>query len=299
MKIILSRKGMDSGCGPCPSPVFPDGTAVSLPIPSLYGPTRYDELRHQAEDLGAIAQTLSKGRFRPYDTCHLDPDLAAEAMHRPPDWRPAFGQVGAAQKHLEQQGVSVGDVFLFFGWFRDVIRNTDGRWEYKPKSQSVHRLFGWLQIASIHNVGGGTENTDFRNRHAEFARHPHLYSNPEFQEPDWHANNTMYVARDTFRRDRNATSATIPGAGVFTRNPPVLTLTEPGQDKRSIWRLPAFFHPEEGGAGLSYHKDPARWTRTGQWIRLRSVGRGQEFVFDAAGNTEATDWLVDILEQAR
>ena len=55
-------------------------------------------------------------------------------MHRPPDWRPAFGQVGAAQKHLEQQGVSVGDVFLFFGWFRDVIRNTDGRWKYNPRA---------------------------------------------------------------------------------------------------------------------------------------------------------------------
>ena len=33
-KLILSRKGFDSGSGGCPSPIFPDGTVFSLPIPS-------------------------------------------------------------------------------------------------------------------------------------------------------------------------------------------------------------------------------------------------------------------------
>jgi hypothetical protein len=34
MKVILSRKGFDSGYGGIPSPVLPDGTMLSLPIPS-------------------------------------------------------------------------------------------------------------------------------------------------------------------------------------------------------------------------------------------------------------------------
>ena len=34
MKIILSRKGFDSGNGGQPSPILPDGTLLSMPIPS-------------------------------------------------------------------------------------------------------------------------------------------------------------------------------------------------------------------------------------------------------------------------
>ena len=38
MKLILSRKGFDSQSGGCPSPIFPNGTLYSLPIP--YDPIR-------------------------------------------------------------------------------------------------------------------------------------------------------------------------------------------------------------------------------------------------------------------
>ncbi|MBO4456467.1 MAG: hypothetical protein J5802_01965 [Butyrivibrio sp.] len=34
MKIILSRKGFDSTNGGCASPIMPDGTLLSMPIPS-------------------------------------------------------------------------------------------------------------------------------------------------------------------------------------------------------------------------------------------------------------------------
>ncbi len=33
-RLILSHKGFDSRSGGCPSPIFPDGTMFSLPIPS-------------------------------------------------------------------------------------------------------------------------------------------------------------------------------------------------------------------------------------------------------------------------
>ena len=33
MKVILSRKGMDSESGRVASPILPDGTLLSLPIP--------------------------------------------------------------------------------------------------------------------------------------------------------------------------------------------------------------------------------------------------------------------------
>ena len=34
MKIILSRKGFDSSNGGCASPIMPDGTLLSMPIPT-------------------------------------------------------------------------------------------------------------------------------------------------------------------------------------------------------------------------------------------------------------------------
>ena len=34
MKIILSRKGFDSSNGGIPSPIMPDGTLISMPIPA-------------------------------------------------------------------------------------------------------------------------------------------------------------------------------------------------------------------------------------------------------------------------
>ena len=33
MKVILSRKGFDSSYGGCASPILPDGTMLSMPIP--------------------------------------------------------------------------------------------------------------------------------------------------------------------------------------------------------------------------------------------------------------------------
>lgn len=33
MKVVLSRKGMDSAAGGIPSPILPDGTLLSFPIP--------------------------------------------------------------------------------------------------------------------------------------------------------------------------------------------------------------------------------------------------------------------------
>ena len=44
MKIILSRKGFDSGYGGIASPVLPDGTLLSLPIPTTEMGITYDEL---------------------------------------------------------------------------------------------------------------------------------------------------------------------------------------------------------------------------------------------------------------
>jgi len=44
MKVILSRKGFDSGTGGYPSPILPDGTLLSLPIPDATSDIKYSDI---------------------------------------------------------------------------------------------------------------------------------------------------------------------------------------------------------------------------------------------------------------
>lgn len=149
MKIILSRKGFDSTYGGVPSPII-NGKPVSMPIPDEYsgGPT-YHELGY-----GDIVEEITKGKISRHTSCHNDPLMVGEQIF--------FGQSGAAQSHLNNQQVSVGDVFLFFGLYKD-YDSDDGN------SKPHHRIFGWMSIEE--KVSAKDAINDF-----PFVRHPHLDS---------------------------------------------------------------------------------------------------------------------------
>ncbi|MGH6954670.1 MAG: hypothetical protein ACREGL_10830, partial [Alphaproteobacteria bacterium] len=92
MKIVFSRKGFDSALGGSPSPIFADGRAVSLPIPTTSrSSVRFGDVRCVRGSLGALVEQLTRGRVRGNRHCHLDPDLDRDARPRPHGWRPAFG----------------------------------------------------------------------------------------------------------------------------------------------------------------------------------------------------------------
>jgi hypothetical protein len=60
MKIILSRKGFDSGSGGCPSPIFPDGSLMSLPIPDKQSKISYNEINcNHKVSLGEVVSQLA------------------------------------------------------------------------------------------------------------------------------------------------------------------------------------------------------------------------------------------------
>src|SRR4051794_5371637 len=104
MKLVLSRKGIDSSFGSCASPILPNGRLCWMPIPETTAckpdlPT-YDDLSFHGRTLGEIISELSKGRIASTQQVHLDPDLYPAHVDRLPGWRPAFGQTGAAQRHL-------------------------------------------------------------------------------------------------------------------------------------------------------------------------------------------------------
>src|SRR5260370_22879778 len=155
MKIVLSRKGFDSESGKVPSPILPDGTLVTLPIPDLSRTSgiTYDDIG--AADHGSIeriVEDLTNQNISRQHFAHLDPDLRRSSYPRRPGWRPLFGQAGGDQTHLNKNQVGVGDLFLFFGWFKEVEIVND-RYRFVRNAPNLHVIFGWLQIQSVLTVG--------------------------------------------------------------------------------------------------------------------------------------------------
>ncbi len=132
MRIIFSRKGFDSAAGGGPSPIV-DGRPISLPIPAgAASNTTYGAL-----GLGEHAAKASKGRLDGDDLCHHDPMFLDDGTC-------LFGQCGAAQTHLANQGVGEGDVFVFFGLFAE-----------EASGEPHHRIFGFLEIAEMIELAKG------------------------------------------------------------------------------------------------------------------------------------------------
>ena len=126
MKIIISRKGFDLSNGGIPSPILPDGTLLSFPIPGKFDNLSFDDLNYNGVSFSTILRQLrGKEDKTNHYNCHLDPDIR-EGLRNVPvsDWKPAFGQINSSQGLLRNQNVTVGDLFLFFGWFRQ----TEGEW---------------------------------------------------------------------------------------------------------------------------------------------------------------------------
>lgn len=276
MKLILSRKGFDSAAGGCASPLI-DGRPVSLPIPTrMPTPTRYRDL---AGEIAGLVTDLTKGRITADQPCHLDPDLDPAALRRAPGWRGALGQVSAAQSHLANHRIGTGDLFLFWGLFRPAEESRAGQWHYTGPAE--HRIFGWLQVDEILNVGDDPRAT--LEHHRALDRHPHLHGR-------WPANNTVYLARDRLALPGSSTSAR--GYGLLPRGHR-LTATTSAQP--SLWTIPAWLTPEHGGTGLTYHPE-SRWLDA---TTLRAAARGQEFIADIGDRRDALDWIGSLLEDHR
>lgn len=170
-RIILSRKGFDSSYGGMPSPILPDGRLVPLPIPASHDRYTLADLSVDELDLPALLADLSRGQHSLNTRIHLDPDLYRRPERRLPGWRPSLGQTGSAQSHLERRGVGPGDVFLFFGWFRQVERRA-GRWQFERNSPHVHAIFGWLEVEQVLPIV--TERERSLRAQPWVADHPHV-----------------------------------------------------------------------------------------------------------------------------
>ncbi|MFH0814587.1 MAG: hypothetical protein V1902_00625 [Candidatus Falkowbacteria bacterium] len=271
MKVILSRKGFDSAWGGYPSPILPNGKMISLPIPSDQDCDKYSDLkiddgqtyfdlmkqleikiRHNGSVCGLTKNTK----------CHFDPDIYRGSIKRSKNWKPCFGQINQAQVHLQNEGVKKGDLFLFFGWFKQtVVKN--GILQFDRSAPDLHIIWGYLQIGQTLQVNTTTKIP------AWMRPHPHAKNEDRKKNPT----NTIYIARDKLSWDENKS-----GAGVFSFDNS-LVLTKDGMSK-SRWDLPALFKKVE----ISYHSAQS-WTRRGYF---QSAAIGQEFVIE--DNDKVENW---------
>lgn len=282
MKIILSRKGFDSSYGKTPSPIFPSGALRSLPIPEAV-PTSsavcYAQIRVDNLPLSNLVNDLTGGKIVPSAPAHLDPDLDSHSRPRLPGWKQLFGQAGAAEGHLRNCGVQAGDLFLFYGWFKQV-EQVQGKFQYVRHAPDLHVIFGWLQIEQRIEVTNRTAIPAWALAHPHCGRTPHRLD-------------ALYVATDQLQLP--GLMMPRPGGGIFSAYSPLRCLTAPDAAQRSIWQLPAWFHPATRHSCLSYHHTPNRWTKRANHVLLQTVGRGQEFILDCVDYPEALPWLSHML----
>jgi hypothetical protein len=272
LRIVLSRKGVDSSAGGFASPIL-NGSLVSLPIPGRRSQIAYADLTFGKVSLGKLVEDLSDGDVPSNQHVHLDPDIFHGLYPRKPGWRPIFGQgQSAAESHLKTSGVTIGDLFLFFGWFREAELK-DGKYRYRHDAPDLHVIYGWLQVGAVIPCAD-RQLSDFA-----WARyHPHFRG----------SYGTAYVAGNNLDLGKNTDD--IPGGGQFAAYHECLRLTAPNSLSRRQWRFPEWFYPRNGCVPLTYHRNKAAFQRIGKYTILESAGRGQEFVLDSRDYPEAVSW---------
>lgn len=262
MKIILSRKGFDSGFGGMPSPILPDGTLLSMPIPSLKSkPNKYAEMGYENKTYLQILKEL-KPKFK-YEYCYLDPDIREYCTVRESHWESLFGQCGAAQGHLINQSINCGDVFLFFGWFKQT-EIVSGKYRFAKNAPDLNIIYGYMQIKEI---------IYDKQKIQSYSWHPH--SNDEHLEIP---NNCLYRPTANLSLDEN-----LKGYGVLSYDKKRV-LTKNGCT-RTKWDLPDFFK----NITMSRHS-----SNSFQENYFQSVNIGQEFVI--SNNNNISNWAYEIIK---
>ena len=269
MRIILSRKGFDSSSGGCPNPIMPDDTLLSLPIPDdtpLSEPiseniVRYDDLHFGDFTYSKLLQGLKPNKA--FDVCHLDPDIRQGVFINPVEgWKPAFGQTGSPLGVLRNAGVTVGDLFLFFGVFRKTEYHNDTI-KFIKGVKPVQMVYGYLQIGAI---------IETPEEIAEYKWHPHAFGN--------HYNdnrNALYLPSENL-----SFAPALPGYGVLSyRADRVLTKSN---ENTATWEEHGFLLP---GNVVGNRKNCSKGTG------LYYAGQWQELVLKP--NREANAWALKVI----
>ena len=261
-RLILSRKGFDAIAGGCASPILPDGRFFSLPIPQYHAsPKNYADLDFDGISGTELLKEVS-AKVKPTDYCHNDPQLNDDIG--------IFGQASSSQTELKNNDVSPGDLFLFFGWFRN----------FSIRGRDLHHLFGWLQIKEI--IEGSEAITTYLKENN--ITHVHGYG-----DTSKFSNNTIYVGKKNLQINKKNLFKR--GHGLFKKTHKDLILTEANKT-RSRWKLPSKYF-------LNTHElflNRMKWENEKE-STIFYKGFGQEFILDVEKNPNVIKWAVNLIKK--
>jgi len=268
MKIILSRKGLDSSAGGKPSPILENGQVFSIPIPTTdeSSPHQYRDVVVNGINAADMLSLVGARKLDANTNCHFDPLLNSNIG--------LFGQAGNAQRELDNLGVGEGDLFLFFGWFRD--------W-HSSRTADYHHIYGWLQVDRV--IRGSQQIKNFCE--LEGIAHPHASGSDSR-----YRYNTLFISKPN--STLKSLDLNLRAHGLFAKTNEKLILTEPGCT-RSNWYLPEkYFSPSQNP---NLFESRLKWL-TKSSNRMKCAGYGQEFVVDTAKNPSVKDWVRDIFSSS-
>ncbi|MCL2331250.1 MAG: hypothetical protein FWC61_01765 [Proteobacteria bacterium] len=257
-KIILSRKGFDSSAGGMPNPILPDGTLLSLPIPDKNSERKFSDIFYNGKTYEQIIKELNPAFD--IEFCHLDPDIRNDCINNcPVDWMPAFGQRAAALSHLKKFNVSVGDLFVFFGWFRQTeLKN--GKLAFVGSDK--HIIYGFMEVGDMIKGTADIAQTCPWHPHSKGDVPNNLFSTDD--------NNWLFIPKD-----RRYGTLKYADKRVLTKN---------GMS-RSKWDLPNFFKNAEFSSVCSPGWKDDYFQKTGQWQELVISNPSKEII----------DWFENII----
>ncbi|MBD8069747.1 hypothetical protein [Bacillus sp. PS06] len=272
-KVILSRKGFDETTGGKPSPII-DNKFISLPIPRADSDVFYKDLRlNQDENYLTVMKDMG---IKFYSEAHLDPDLKSDVKEsRDKNWRGLFGQSGKSQKRLMDEGVGEGDIFLYFGWFREA-KKTKERWRYVPQAPNIHAIFGFLEVGKVIDISAD----DTLPSWAKY--HPHFKDQHEYGDKF----NSIYIATPKFTKCESK-----PGWGCFNYDKQLI-LTKEGAKNKSLWELPSCFQEERD---QFYPKMDVWKILSNGTVELQPVGRGDQEMY-ISSNPDVVRWAEDLIK---
>jgi len=271
MKIIFSRKGFDSAAGGYASPIFPDGTLWSIPIPDNNNKMCYKDLKftYESESISNILndfchkRLVTAGKGAPCDyasedtKCHYDPQLMRDGNSK----RIVLGQADAADGHLREHKVGKDDIFLFYGWYKE-IKKTNNKWKYVRKTPDLHLIWGYMKVDKVIRLGTEEENKNILKTYPFLKDHPHLETS--FCEESIKGNNSLYISAPEkyryFKYDENKCLTNINSESI----------------RRSEWRLPSFFNQPDA---FTFLKEK-NFKLDGSDVIITYSGYGQEFILD-------------------
>ena len=328
MKVVLSRKGFDSASGGCPSPILPDGTLLSLPIPEMkfskdlktkeeimnwktwdnkqYQPLAYSDLTlpssvidyFKENDVSLVTyldvlnELLPKGMIK--EKKKKFSNNLRWTCHLDPDLIQSVLQRPLEWRCLFGQG----------GNAESHLRN------HNVGVNDIFLFFGWFRktvlqnsrlIFDPHDKPGvhliyGYMQVEYKISHdknrdkvrAWMNYHPHLRLKAWNNE-----RNAVYVGTKTLSWKENKS-----GAGMFCNHPSLVltdtTVQNNPKKSRTHWRAELFPKDLE----MTYHKPESHRTEYDEQGNKRkyfkSNSRGQEFII--AKPTKMIDWMKTIIE---